>query len=125
LLADRHHGLSEGIRGLLESEFAAVVMVADETSLMESAARLKPTLLVADLALAQGESLGWLRRLLKRCPESRVIVLSVHDELTVMQAAFEAGAAGFVRKREIASQLLDAVDAVLAGRRYAPPGAMR
>ena len=123
MLADRHHGLSEGIRGLLESEFAAVVMVADETSLMESAARLKPTLVVADLALAQGESFGWLRRLLKRCPESRVIVLSVHDELTVMQAAFEAGAAGFVRKREIASQLLDAVDAVLAGRRYAPPGA--
>ena len=121
MLADRHHGLSEGIRGLLESEFAAVVMVADETSLMESAARLKPTLVVADLALAQGESFGWLRRLLKRCPESHVIVLSAHDELTVMEAAFEAGAAGFVRKREIASHLLDAVDAVLAGRRYAPP----
>ena len=108
---------------MLESEFAAVVMVADETSLMESAARLKPTLVVADLALAQGESFGWLRRLLKRCPESRVIVLSVHDELTVMQAAFEAGAVGFVRKCEIASQLLHAVDAVLAGRRYASPGA--
>jgi DNA-binding NarL/FixJ family response regulator len=124
LLADRHHGLSEGIRGLLECEFDAVVMVADETSLMESAARLKPTLVVADLALAQGESFGWLRRFLKRCPESRVIVLSAHDELTVMQAAFEAGAAGFVRKREIALQLLDAVAAILAGRRYEPPCAM-
>ena len=122
LLADRHHGLSEAIRGLLESEFEAVVMVADETSLVESAARLQPSVVVADLALARGESFGWLRRLLERCPESRVIVLSAHDELTVMQAAFEAGAAGFVRKREIASQLLDAVNAVLAGRCYAPPG---
>lgn len=122
LLADRHHGLSEGIRGLLESEFDAVVMVADETSLVESAARLLPSIVVADLGLARGESFGWLRRLLKRCPESRVIVLSAHDEATVVQAAFEAGAAGFVRKREIALQLLDAVDAVLAGRRYAPPG---
>ena len=121
LLADRHHGLSEGIRSLLENEFRAVVMVADETSLVESAARLRPSLVVADLALARGESFGWLRRLLARCPESRVIVLSAHDELTVMQAAFEAGAAGFVRKREIAAQLLDAVDEVLAGRRYAPP----
>jgi DNA-binding NarL/FixJ family response regulator len=121
LLADRHHGLSEGIRGLLEDEFRAVVMVADETSLVESAARLQPSLVVADLALARGESFGWLHRLLARCPESRVIVLSAHDELTVMQAAFDAGAAGFVRKREIASQLLDAVDEVLAGRRYAPP----
>src|SRR6267142_1522681 len=95
LLADRHHGLSEGIRGLLESEFEAVVMVADETSLIESAVKLGPQIVVADVALAQGDGFGWLRRLLARCPESRVIVLSAHDERTVMQAAFEAGAAGF------------------------------
>jgi DNA-binding NarL/FixJ family response regulator len=122
LLADRHHGLSEGIRGLLESEFEAVVMVADEASLVASAVRMRPSVVVADLALAQGESFGWLRRLLARCPESRVIVLSAHDELSVVQSAFAIGAAGFVRKREIGSQLLAAVDEVLAGRRYAPPG---
>ena len=98
LLADRHHGLTEGIRGLLETSFDAVVMVADEASFLESAERLRPTIVVADLALAHGESFGWLRRLLVRCPESRVIVLSAHDELTVMRAALEAGAAGFVLK---------------------------
>ena len=122
LLADRHHGLSEGIRGLLESEFEAVVMVADEASLVASAVRMQPSVVMADLGLAQSESFGWLRRLLARCPESRVIVLSAHDELSVMRTAFEAGAAGFVWKRGIASQLLEAVDAVLAGERYAPPG---
>ncbi len=123
LLADRHHGLSEGIRGLLESEFRVVVMVADEPSLLESSVHLQPSVVVADLALARGENFGWLRRLLLRCPEARVIVLSAHDETTVMQAAFEAGAVGFVHKRAIATQLLDAVDEVLAGRRYMPPGA--
>jgi DNA-binding NarL/FixJ family response regulator len=116
LLADRHHGLSEGIRGLLESEFEAVVMVADEISLIESAAKMRPRIVVADLALAQGESFGWLRRLLTRCPESRVVVLSAHDDLTVMQAAFAAGAAGFVLKREIATKLLPTIDLVLAGK---------
>ena len=116
LLADRHHGLSEGIRGLLESEFEAVVMVADETSLLESAARLQPNVVVADLALAQGESFGWLRRLLSRCPESRVIVISAHDELSVVQAALAAGAAGFVLKREIATQLLPVIEAVRSGQ---------
>jgi DNA-binding NarL/FixJ family response regulator len=114
LLADRHHGLSEGIRGLLESEFDAVVMVADETSLLETATRLHPNVVVADLALEQGESFGWLRRLLARCPESRVIVLSSHDESVIMQAAFEAGAAGFVRKCKIATDLLPALEGVLA-----------
>jgi DNA-binding NarL/FixJ family response regulator len=118
LLADRHHGLSEGIRGLLESEFDAVVMVADETSLVESAVRLQPNLVVADLALTRGDCFGWLQRLLARCPGSRVIVLSAHDDPSVEQAAFKAGAAGFVRKREIATQLLAAVSTVVAGQIY-------
>ena len=49
---------------------------------------------------------------------SKIIVLSVHDEPTVVQAALEAGASGFVLKRAIATDLLNAVDAVLAGGRY-------
>jgi DNA-binding NarL/FixJ family response regulator len=105
----------------MEASFEAVVMVADETSFLETAERLRPTVMVADLALAPGENFGWLRRLLARCPESRVIVLSMHDESSVIQSALEAGAAGFVLKREIATQLLDAVEAVIAGRRYVPP----
>jgi DNA-binding NarL/FixJ family response regulator len=121
LLADRHHTLSEGIRVLLQRQFQAVVTVADETSLLESAARMQPNVVVADLALTQGESFGWLRRLLARCPTSRVIVLSSYGELSVIEAAFEAGAAGFVLKFDITSQLLRAVDDVLAGRRYVSP----
>ena len=41
LLADRHHGLSEGVRGLLATAFGSVVMVADEASLIEGASRLR------------------------------------------------------------------------------------
>ena len=50
LLADRHHGLTEGVRSLLETMFDAVVMVADETSLAESAARLQPEVAVVDVS---------------------------------------------------------------------------
>jgi DNA-binding NarL/FixJ family response regulator len=121
LLADRHHNLSEGIRGMLQKQFQAVVTVADEASLVESATRMQPNVVVADLALTQGESFGWLRRLLARCPGSRVIVLSTYDEGTVKEAAYEAGAAGFILKSEISSQLFAAVNEVLAGGRYVPP----
>jgi len=51
LLAVRHHGLIEGIHGLLATTFATVVMVADENSLVESAERMRPALVVADLSL--------------------------------------------------------------------------
>ncbi len=125
LLADRHHGLTEGIHGLLETMFDAVVMVADETSLQESAARLQPSVAVVDLSLARGESLDWLRRLRARCPGLKVIVLSVHDEPSVAQSVMQAGADGFVLKRALATELLSAVDSVLAGHRYVSPGESR
>ena len=120
LLADRHYTLIEGIHGLLETTFATVVMVADENSLVESAQRMKPALVVADLSLA-GSGFSWLRRLIAQWPASKVIVLSVHDEPTVVQGALEAGASGFVLKRAIATDLLAAVDAVLAGEGYVSP----
>ena len=122
LLADRHHGLTEGVRGLLESTFHAVVMVADETSLLESAERLKPTVAIVDLSLARGEGLHWLPRLRSRCPGLKVIVLSVHDEPSVCRSTMEAGADAFVLKRAIATDLLAAIDAVQAGGAYVSPG---
>ncbi|MBK5105374.1 MAG: response regulator transcription factor [Burkholderiales bacterium] len=112
LLADRHHGLTEGVRGLLATAFGTVVMVADEASLLEGAGRLQPDVAVVDLSLARDSGLGWLTALKKRCPELKVIVLSVHDEQSVRKAVLEAGADAFVLKRAIATDLLAAVDAV-------------
>jgi DNA-binding NarL/FixJ family response regulator len=121
LLADRHHGLTEGVRGLLETLFATVVMVADEPSLQESAGRLQPEMVVVDLSLTRDSSLHWLQRLRQRCPQMKVIVLSRHDESCARQAAMDAGADGFVLKRAIATDLLPAIESVLAGpRRVAP-----
>ena len=113
LLADRHHGLTEGVRGLLRSTFGTVVMVDDEASLAEAADRLRPGVAVVDVSLAQDRGLGWLRALRQRCPEVKVIVLSVHDEQSVRRAAMDAGADAFVLKRAIATDLLAAVEFVL------------
>jgi DNA-binding NarL/FixJ family response regulator len=123
LLADRHHGLTEGVRGLLETAFGTVVMVADEASLLEGASRLKPDLAVVDLSLAGDHGLGWLRAMRRRCPECKVIVISVHDEETVRLAAIDAGADAFVLKRAIATDLLPAVALVREGRGEEDPTA--
>ena len=112
LLADRHHGLTEGVRGLLETAFGSVVMVADEASLLDAAARLRPEVAIVDLSLARDSGLGWLRALRQRCPALKVIVLSVHDEQSVRSAAMAAGADAFVLKRAISTDLLPVVDAL-------------
>ena len=125
LLADRHHGLSEGVRGLLEASFGSVFMVGDETSLLDGAQRLRPPVVIVDLALAAGDMAGLIDRVLGFSPESKVIVLTVHDEPNVADAALRAGARGVVLKRVIATDLLSAVDEVLAGRTYVSPGLRR
>lgn len=121
VLADRHHGLSEGLRRLLETAFEAVVMVADEASLFESARRLQPMLAVVDLSLADGRGLQSLRRLRASCPGMKIIVISVHDEPSVGRAVMEAGADAFVLKRDVATELMPTVDAVLAASQSRSP----
>ena len=121
LLAGRHHGLSEGIRGLLETVFDVVVVVADETSLLESAKRLSANLAVVDMSLAREDGFGLLRRLHELCPTLKLVVISAHDETSVSQSALAAGADGFVLQRTIATDLLPAVDTVRAGQRFVSP----
>jgi DNA-binding NarL/FixJ family response regulator len=125
LVADRHHGVMEGMRGLLETTFEAVVMVADEVSLWESASRLSVALVVLDLSLTQGDGIGMIRRFHADFWKMKMIVISVSDEPDVSKLALEAGTNGFVLKRAIATDLLPAVDAVLAGECYVSPGVQR
>jgi len=110
LLADRHHGFTEGVRSLLETAFGTVFMVADSASLLEGAGRIQPDMAIVDLSLARDGDLGWLGAVHRRCPNLKVIVLSVHDEQSVRRAAMEAGADAFVLKRAIATDLLPTVE---------------
>ena len=122
LLADRHHGLRDSVRGLLETEFDTVFMVATEASLLEGAGRLNPAIVMVDLSLSAGDLIGLLRRIGARAPGVKVLLLSVHDERTVAESAVTAGADAVVLKRCLATDLMPAVDAVIAGQRYLSPG---
>jgi DNA-binding NarL/FixJ family response regulator len=121
LLADHHHGLSEGVRGLLATTFEMVVMVADAVSLFESAHRLQSDVAVVDLALSRGDGLELVRRFRKSFPSMKLIIVSSHDQWSVSRSVLDAGANAFVVKRAIATDLLAAADAVLAGQRYVSP----
>jgi DNA-binding NarL/FixJ family response regulator len=120
LVAESHHGLAEGLRGLLETVFDCVVIVADERSLTESAGRIVPALVIVDLPLGRGDIGGLIGRLRARCPGLPVLVLSTHEESSVAESTVRFGADGFLVKRNIASGLLPMVDALLRGEH---PGA--
>ena len=96
-------------------------MVADEPSLIAAIVGAQVDLIIADLSfpLTSGESVP---RLLQRLnPGLKAIILSVHDEQTVVDACFAAGAKGFVLKRSASTDLLAAVETVLKDGTYISP----
>jgi DNA-binding NarL/FixJ family response regulator len=121
LLADRHLGMLGGVHSLLEALFETVLMVADERSLEDAVAALKPDVVVVDLSLPGDGERNIARRLMTRYPHLRLIVLSVHDEPAVVAQLLEAGVAGFVLKRAAATDLVPAVQEVLRGSTYVCP----
>jgi len=118
LLADSHLGVLGGAHGLLNSLFETVLMVADERSLMETIVAFKPDLVVVDLSLPGGREVNISRHLMERHPDLRLIVLSIPDEPTVVTQIRLTGAAGFVLKRTVTTDLVPAVQEVLRGGEY-------
>jgi DNA-binding NarL/FixJ family response regulator len=121
LLADCHLALLHSLRSLLASRFVVVVMVADAESLVDAVARLEPDLVIVDLSMPVAEGSNIVRQLKQRYPDLRVLVLSVHDEPTVVRLILDAGVSGFVLKRTVATDLLPAVEAALQGGSYVSP----
>ncbi len=121
LLADSHQNMLEGIRGLLETMFESVVMVADETSLIQAVDKLTPDLIVVDLSLPTSQEANVAHRLNKHNPDLKVIILSIHDEPAVVEKVMAEGTAGFVLKRSVSTDLIPAVEEALKGRTYISP----
>jgi two-component system response regulator DegU len=121
LLADRHQNMLEGVRSLLEAMFDAVVMVADEQSLLESLDKLNPDLVVVDLSLPTKGGGNISRIITRHNPELKVIALSVHDEAVVVEDAIANGVKGFVLIRTASTDLIPAVTDVMQNNIYVSP----
>jgi len=122
ILADRHQNLLEGIRGLLETLFETVVMVADKRSLFEAIDKVRPDMAVVDLSLSASSQVSIAGEIKESYPELKFIILSVHDESTAIDEVMSAGAAGFVLKRSVAVDLFEAVQSVQEGRTFISAG---
>ncbi len=121
LLGQPNQRLSEGLRGWLQASFDSVFVVADRASLIEGAKRLRPALVVVDLALAEGRLEALLADLRREAPDSPALLLSDYEDASVDEAARAAGAAAVVHKAALAAELSAAVDAVLAKRSLNAP----
>ncbi len=118
ILADGHQNVLEGVRNLLETMFETVIMVADRQSLLEAVEKVKPELAVVDLSLPPVNEVSIAQEIKDSFPKLDFIILSVHDESTVIEEVMSAGASGFVLKRSVAMDLFEAIHNVREGRTF-------
>ena len=123
ILADKHPNVLGGIRRLLEAEVETVLMVADETSLKHALEQFNPDLVVADLSLPVSTNTNIARELKKNFPQVKVIILSIHDESSVVDDVMASGIEGFVLKRRAVIDLIPAIRQVRRGLKYISPDA--
>ncbi len=121
LLADDHAIVLEGLAGLLRDEFTVLGTVADGPSLIDAARRLRPDVIVTDLAMPGMSGLEALRRLKAEAIPVKVIFLTMHADAQLAAQALRAGASGFVVKHAAAKDLISAIHTVARGGRYIPP----
>jgi len=123
VLVDDHHILRQGLRALLEAEqdFHLIGEAGDGLEAVQLVERLRPDVLVLDLMMPGLSGLEVTRQVCQRSPHTRVIILSMHNNEAYVLEALRNGAAGYVLKDSSVADLVQAVRAVTAGRRYLSP----
>ncbi|MDH4078779.1 MAG: response regulator transcription factor [Nitrospira sp.] len=121
LLADDHTLFVEALHNVLEPEFTLVGEVGDGRALLEAAPRLLPDVILLDLSMPLLNGIDAAYQLRRLVPDSKLLFLSMHGDATYVTEAFRAGAAGYVLKRSTATELLQAIRAVLRGQLYISP----
>jgi DNA-binding NarL/FixJ family response regulator len=123
LLLDDHTVLREGLELLLrlEPDIEVVGQAATVRQGIALTRQLRPDVVVADVELPDGDGVEVTRTVREELPDTRVLVLTVHDEDEFILALVQAGASGYLLKNAAGSDLVEAIRAVHAGKPWLQP----
>ena len=127
LIADDHVLVRESLVSLLQSggDVQVVAQASDGIETVEKAIATRPDVVVTDISMPRLGGIEVVRRLHEALPETRVLVLTMHQEDEYVLQAVRAGASGYLVKDSAAAELLAAVRSLQAGRGYVGPQASR
>jgi two-component system response regulator NreC len=123
LIADDHGVLRAGLRALLnvEGDMHVAGEAASGGEAIRLAIDLHPDVVLLDISMPDMDGLEATRLLVNRLPQVRVLILTVHEDAALLREAMRAGAVGYVIKRAVESELINAIRAVAAGDFYVHP----
>jgi len=123
LLADDHAVVREGLRSVLERKGLTVVAeAADGRAAVELSRTHQPDVAVLDLSMPLLSGFDAAREILRERPETKALLLTVHDEDSYVLEALRAGIRGYVLKTQASADLVRAVEEVARGFVYLSPG---
>ena len=127
LVADDHGLLRAGLVALLNAETGMVVVgeAEDEHSVVSLTVEKKPDIVLMDISMPDSGGIEATRRIKQLVPEAKILILTVHEDKGMMQEALRAGAMGYILKRAIKSELVNAIHAVLRDELYLHPAMAR
>lgn len=127
LVADDHGLLRAGLVALLNAETGMTVVgeAEDEHSAVSLTAEKRPDIVLMDISMPNSGGIEATRRIKQLVPEAKILILTVHEDKGLMQEAIRAGAMGYILKRAIKSELVNAIHAVLRDELYLHPAMAR
>jgi len=123
MIADDHAILRAGLTMLVNSQadMEVVSEAADGARAVHVARESKPDVALLDLSMPQVGGMEALREIARHCRNTRVLVLTMHDDPAYLRSAMAAGASGYLLKRAVDSELLAAIRAVDRGGTFLDP----
>jgi len=127
LISDDHTLVREGLRMMLgtEADIEVVGEASNGHQSVQEAKRLRPNVVIQDLAMPLLNGLAATRQIAKEVPSSRVLILSAYGTDDYIQSAIEAGAAGYLLKEAVGNDLLRAIREIAKGNAYFSPAIAR
>jgi len=118
LLADDHIAVIDRVRLLLQSVFDVVGAVSTGREMVSEGLRLRPDIIVADIAMPDISGIEAAHELRARGSQAKLVFLTIHSEDEFIDACMAEGALGYVVKTHMKSDLILAINAALAGRSF-------
>jgi DNA-binding NarL/FixJ family response regulator len=123
LVADDHELVRHGIRGILRARrgWRVIGEAANGQEAVEKTHKLKPDVAILDVSMPDLDGLQATRQIREASPNTKVVVLTMHESDQMVHRVLEAGALGYVLKSDLAANLVKAVKDVSAGRLFLTP----
>ena len=105
----------------VEPDMDVVGETGDGAQAFALAVQLRPDVVLADISMPPPDGIELARQLRLALPETKIVIVSMHDDAAIVKDALSAGAAGYVTKHSVGRELLNAIHTVAAGGRYLDP----